>query len=115
VKPETIREHKDNWGLSANRALAVLRFLAHSGIAENRMYICAFSMHRPRAANDSDANRGKNRRVELMFLPGAGAGAATPPPPAPEPPTPPATPAAPAAVAPAGPTPAGPGAPAPER
>jgi len=69
AKPETVKRFTDNWGLAASRANAVLRLLAKSGIAEKRMYSRAFSMHKPRVPNANDANRAKNRRVEVMFIP----------------------------------------------
>jgi len=68
-KPETVKRFGDNWGLSAARSTAVLRLLAKSGIAERRMYLRAFSMFKPRVPNANEANRAKNRRVEVMFLP----------------------------------------------
>lgn len=71
AKQETVRKHTDNWGLSAHRAAAVLRLLAQNGIAENRMYLRAFSMYRTRVSNDSPENRSKNRRVDIGFLPAA--------------------------------------------
>jgi chemotaxis protein MotB len=72
AQPETKRKHTDNWGLSAHRALAVLRSLAQGGMPERRMYIRAFSMYRPRVPNSSAENRGKNRRVDIMILPAGG-------------------------------------------
>lgn len=68
-KPETVKKFKDNWGLAAARARAVLKLLAKSGVPERRMYLRAFSMFRPRVPNTDEANRAKNRRVEVYFLP----------------------------------------------
>ena len=69
-KPETVKRFGCNWGLSSARAVAVLRLLAKSGIAEQRMYLRAFSMFKPRIPNaTNEADRAKNRRVEVMFLP----------------------------------------------
>ena len=53
----------------ALRSRAVLHFLAKEGVAETRMYLRAFSMFRPRLPNTSPDNKGKNRRVEVMFFP----------------------------------------------
>jgi len=69
AKPATVEKFTDNWGLSAARALAVLRLLARSGIPETRLFGRAFSMHKPRVPNTSPANKAKNRRVEVYFLP----------------------------------------------
>jgi chemotaxis protein MotB len=103
ARPDTVRKFEDNFGLAAFRAKAVLNILAKGGIAENRMYLRAFSMYRPRLPNTNDASRSKNRRVEIMFFPPEALGpkAEEPKPEAPKPeapkaeaPTPgPATPA----------------------
>ncbi len=69
AKPETVKKFTDNWGLSAARALAVLRLLARNGIPETRLFARAFSMYKPRVPNTSPANKAKNRRVEVYFLP----------------------------------------------
>jgi flagellar motor protein MotB len=69
AKPATVEKFTDNWGLSAARALAVLRLLAKHGIAERRMFARAFSMYRPRVPNTNEANRAQNRRVEVYFVP----------------------------------------------
>jgi chemotaxis protein MotB len=59
---------KDNWELSAQRALSVVRYFATKGIDPKRMVACGCGEHRPRMANDSDQNRQKNRRVEIFVL-----------------------------------------------
>jgi len=69
ARPDTVRKFEDNFGLAAFRAKAVLNILAKGGLAENRMYLRAFSMYRPRLPNTNDASRAKNRRVEIMFFP----------------------------------------------
>jgi len=69
AKPETVAKFVSNWGLSAMRARAVLELLAKYGIPENRMYLRAFSMTKPRADNATDDGKSKNRRVEVMFIP----------------------------------------------
>jgi len=77
-KAETVKRFTDNWGLSAARASAVVRLLAKYGIPERRLYTRGFSMHRPRVPNTNAANRSKNRRVEVMFLPPTVAGPKAP-------------------------------------
>jgi chemotaxis protein MotB len=69
ARPDTVKKFENNWGLAAFRSKAVLEILAKGGIAENRMFIRAFSMFRPRLPNTNDASRSKNRRVEIMFFP----------------------------------------------
>ncbi|MBM4033977.1 MAG: hypothetical protein FJ291_19670 [Planctomycetes bacterium] len=95
ARPETVRRFGNNWGLAAFRSKAILEVLAKGGIAENRMFIRAFSMFRPRLPNTDDAARSKNRRVEIGFFPAEAAvpRALTPKPeePKPEPAKPPET------------------------
>lgn len=59
---------KDNWQLSSERALAVVRYLSSQGVSPSRLVACGCGEHRPRTANSSDAGRGKNRRVEIFAI-----------------------------------------------
>jgi len=56
--------HKDNWDLSAKRALAVLNYLETKGIASERLFFAGFGPHRPIVAQD----RKQNRRVEIVLV-----------------------------------------------
>ncbi|HHC08798.1 MAG TPA: hypothetical protein ENK55_08790 [Actinobacteria bacterium] len=59
----------DNWNLSADRALAVLKLLVDEfGIAPDRLAATGYGEYRPRASNDTEAGRAKNRRVELVVV-----------------------------------------------
>ena len=64
----TADRHHDNMGLSAHRALSVMRALRKSGISENRMGISGYGPHQPVEANSSEPQRQKNRRVEIYVL-----------------------------------------------
>ncbi|HSH68299.1 MAG TPA: OmpA family protein [Deferrisomatales bacterium] len=57
-----------NWELSAARAASVVRYFqyAHS-IDPQRMAVVGRSAFQPLAPNDSDANRRRNRRVEIVL------------------------------------------------
>ena len=57
---------KDNWELSAQRALTVLRYLAKGGIPDEQIKAAGYGESRPIAPNDSAAGKGKNRRVEII-------------------------------------------------
>lgn len=59
---------QDNWQLSSERSLAVARHLLGHGISPNRVVAAGCSEYRPRAANNSDANRKSNRRVEIFAI-----------------------------------------------
>jgi len=64
----TADRHHDNMGLSAHRALSVMRALRKSGIGESRMGISGYGPYQPVEPNASDASRQKNRRVEIYVL-----------------------------------------------
>lgn len=67
-KKSTQEKHHDNMGLSAHRALSVMRALRKSGIAEGRMGISGYGPHQPVESNKNEATRQKNRRVEIFVL-----------------------------------------------
>ncbi len=70
VKPETVRAHGSNWGLSLHRAGAVVKVLAVAGIEQQRMGALGFSKYHPVAPNEA-GNKGNplNRRVEIWIVP----------------------------------------------
>jgi chemotaxis protein MotB len=67
-RKNTQEKHRDNMGLSAHRALSVLRALRHVGIDEKRMGVSGYGMHQPVAPNQDEATRARNRRVEIFVL-----------------------------------------------
>jgi len=81
-------KYPSNWELSAARASAVARYIeTQHHINPKRLESLGFSMYHPVAPNDTDENKQRNRRVEIVLKPAA----------EPEP--------APAAPVPSGPTP----------
>ncbi len=67
-----------NWELSAARAVGVARFLVEDdGLSPKRVEVAGYGEFRPRVANDTDANRQANRRVDIVVLDTQGSGAAT--------------------------------------
>jgi len=69
----TIIGHTDNTGsdavndpLSVNRAARTRDYLSSRGIASNRFIVEGRGSHEPVVANDSAANRARNRRVEIF-------------------------------------------------
>jgi chemotaxis protein MotB len=59
-----------NWELSAARATNVARFLQDEAkLDPTHLSATAFSEFQPRAANDTDQGRRKNRRIEIMLVP----------------------------------------------
>ncbi len=68
-----IEGHTDNTGnsahnkkLSNNRANTVMQVLTANGIDKNRLTAKGFGAENPLLANDSEENKAKNRRVELI-------------------------------------------------
>lgn len=59
---------EDNWQLSSERALAVVRYLGSRGVGSARLAACGCGEHRPRASNSDESGRSKNRRVEIFAL-----------------------------------------------
>ncbi len=58
----------DNWQLSTERSLAVVRYLREHGVSPDRLVPCGCGEHRPRVDNVSDGNRAQNRRVEIFAV-----------------------------------------------
>jgi chemotaxis protein MotB len=57
-----------NWDLSIARAVHVVKYFIDSGkIAPQRLSAVGYGESKPRCPNDSSANRGKNRRVEIIL------------------------------------------------
>jgi len=60
---------KDNWDLSCNRAMAVVRYLTSKGIDPKRIYASGFSYYKPVASNQTATGRSRNRRVAIVVSP----------------------------------------------
>jgi len=60
---------EDNWELSCNRAMEVLRYMVSKGVDPKRAYAAGFSYYKSVASNDTAAGRAKNRRVVIVVYP----------------------------------------------
>ncbi len=67
VPPRPGARFKDNWELSALRAINVLRYLKDLGIEANRMTATGLADLNPLVPNTNKENRAKNRRVEFVL------------------------------------------------
>jgi flagellar motor protein MotB len=63
------RTYSDNWELSAQRALTVVRALVAAGIPRHRVFAASFGENHPAVPNTSEENRAQNRRVEIAPVP----------------------------------------------
>ena len=70
---DSSRQYADNWELSAQRALTVVRMLVEQGVPASSVFAAAFGTEQPVASNADAAGRAKNRRVELAPVPRASA------------------------------------------
>lgn len=68
-RAETLARFKDNWYLSAGRAIVVMQMLASKGIEMTRLGVMGYGEYRPIADNGSEAGKAKNRRVEVYLVP----------------------------------------------
>lgn len=67
--PMVSGKYESNWELSTARALSVVRYLSESQkVQPTRLSARGYGEHRPIVPNDSDANRAKNRRVNIVVL-----------------------------------------------
>ncbi len=66
-EPITKSGWKDNYELSCQRSLTVLRYLRTGGV-QNYMAACGWGETRPLQSNDSEAGMQANRRVQIFAL-----------------------------------------------
>jgi len=59
--------YADNWDLSTERALSVVRFLNQQGLPANRLAAAGYGEFQPLDGADNDDARRKNRRIELKI------------------------------------------------
>jgi chemotaxis protein MotB len=68
--PATIAAgHKNNWYLSAHRAISVGSELSSQGVSQSRLAVTGYGDQRPISDNATEAGRRQNRRVEVLILP----------------------------------------------
>jgi len=73
------RQFVDNWELSAQRALTVMRALIDEGLPSSSVFAAAFGPEQPVASNADAQGRAQNRRVEMAPTPRPARGSAKPP------------------------------------
>lgn len=62
-------EFASNWELSTQRAVNVLKyFVENKGLDPKKFQAAGYGEYRPIATNDTNANRAKNRRVNILIV-----------------------------------------------
>ncbi len=62
-------KYKSNWELSADRAINVINyFVKEEGVPPEIFAVAGYGEYRPVAPNDTEENRAKNRRIEIVIL-----------------------------------------------
>jgi len=62
------RKFPSNWELSVARATNVVKYLTGMGISPKRLAAVGYGETRPIYPNDTEENKAKNRRVEILIL-----------------------------------------------
>jgi chemotaxis protein MotB len=60
--------YRSNWELSIARAVGVVNFFTASGIVPRQMVAAGYGEFHPAYPNDSEANRARNRRIEITLV-----------------------------------------------
>ncbi|HEY6878483.1 MAG TPA: OmpA family protein [Polyangiales bacterium] len=60
---------RDNWELSVQRSVTVVRALIDAGVTPEALFAAGFGQNHPVVPNDTELNRAKNRRVEMAPVP----------------------------------------------
>jgi chemotaxis protein MotB len=58
---------KDNWGLSSQRAIIVVRLLQENGVPGARLSAAGYSEFQPVSSNRTEIGKGLNRRIEITL------------------------------------------------
>ena len=58
-----------NWEISTKRAIAVVELMINSGMDPKTIIASGRSSYQPLAPNDTEANKSKNRRTEIILIP----------------------------------------------
>lgn len=70
--PISTARFPSNWELSVARAAGVVRFLIEQGLEPDKLSAVGFGPYQPIADNDTAAGRARNRRIEIVLVPGTG-------------------------------------------
>ncbi len=66
--PISTYQFPSNWELASQRAINVGKLLIADGVDPKRISVTSYGEYRPVAENDTEDNKQKNRRVDIVFL-----------------------------------------------
>ncbi len=69
IGPAIMDKFPSNWELSTARATTVVRYLQERGIGPKLLSAEGYSEYQPVAQNDTEENKARNRRIEIVLLP----------------------------------------------
>jgi len=64
-------QYNSNWELSSARAFSVIYYFINKGLSPERLVAHGFGEFRPAHSNETDADRARNRRIEITVVRGA--------------------------------------------
>lgn len=70
--PIKSRKFKDNWDLSAARALEVVGYMIEKGFPSGHIGAAGYGETDPVASNDTEEGKAQNRRIEIILMPNLG-------------------------------------------
>jgi chemotaxis protein MotB len=68
-EPIRSSNYPSNWYLSTARAIKVVELLIDGGVDAKNLSACGYGEFDPVTANDTDGNKAKNRRIEIVIQP----------------------------------------------
>jgi chemotaxis protein MotB len=66
--PIKTSQFASNWELASQRAINVSKLMIDSGLIPERLSTVSYGEYRPMFANDSDENKRRNRRVDIIVI-----------------------------------------------
>lgn len=66
--PIHTEKYRSNWELSVSRATNVINALVQNGVNPEKLIAVGYGEYKPRFPNNSEENRAKNRRVDIVIM-----------------------------------------------
>jgi chemotaxis protein MotB len=69
ISPRLKSRYPTNWELAGARSASVVKLMQEEGISGKRLFAVSAGPFSPRASNDTEKGRAKNRRIEIRLYP----------------------------------------------